>query len=78
MPTYPQSSYQDNKLYCCKSLSMQDIKYFHEMLYQKPKIQDHFIVKYITVKRRQAVKGTYSEKEATANYFVRDRAHNLV
>jgi hypothetical protein len=62
---------------------MQDIKYFHEMSYQKPKkdIQDHFMVKHTSisaVKRRQAVKGTYSEKEATVNYFVRDRAHNLV
>ncbi|KAJ8882592.1 hypothetical protein PR048_014403 [Dryococelus australis] len=62
---------------------MKDMKYFHEMFYQKSekKFQDNFIVKHTTmcnIKRRRATKGTYSEKDATAKYSVKNTAQYLV
>lgn len=62
---------------------MHDIKHFHTMFYRKPQkdVQDHFIVKHTImnkVKRRRAEKGTYSVKDATANYFIRTKAQSVV
>lgn len=75
MPTYPTCDHE-GKTFMCKTLSMAEIKKFHEVFYQKydKQYQDNFLLKYmqiVPVKRRRPTTSTNEQRPFQCKYFVR-------